>query len=109
MTANVKRAMAITAILNRLTFNDAEEIRALFSDLIGKKVDDTFLLRVPSGRPPTDGPDRRAAGGTGRAKGGLRRYRRPASMMRFRKACVRSFLGCEKICSGGPSSCTTPP
>jgi hypothetical protein len=34
MTANVKRAMAITAALKRLTFNDADEIRALFSDLM---------------------------------------------------------------------------
>ena len=37
MMASVKRAMAITANLNRLTFNDADEVRALFSDLIGKK------------------------------------------------------------------------
>lgn len=37
MLANIKRAMAITATLNRLTFNDADEIRALFSELIGKK------------------------------------------------------------------------
>src|ERR1700730_2542264 len=47
MLANVKRAMAITANLNRLTFNDADEVRALFSDLIGKKVDDSFLLIPP--------------------------------------------------------------
>jgi len=47
MLANVKRAMAITAALNRLTFNDADEIRALFSQLIGKKVDDSFLLIPP--------------------------------------------------------------
>jgi acetyltransferase-like isoleucine patch superfamily enzyme len=47
MVAEVKRAMAITANLNRLTFNDAEEVRALFSDLIGKKVDDSFLLIPP--------------------------------------------------------------
>src|SRR3979490_3498928 len=47
MSANVKRAMAITAHLNRLTFNDADEVRALFSDLIGKKVDDSFLLIPP--------------------------------------------------------------
>src|SRR6266513_5366476 len=47
MLANVKRAMAITATLNRLTYNDADEIRALFSDLIGKKVDDSFLLIPP--------------------------------------------------------------
>lgn len=47
MSANIKRAMAITATLNRLTFNDADEVRALFSDLIGKKVDDSFLLIPP--------------------------------------------------------------
>jgi acetyltransferase-like isoleucine patch superfamily enzyme len=47
MVANVKRAMAITAKLNRLTFNDADEVRALFSELIGKKVDDSFLLIPP--------------------------------------------------------------
>jgi acetyltransferase-like isoleucine patch superfamily enzyme len=47
MTANVRRAMAITAALNRLTFNEADEVRALFSDLIGKKVDDSFLLIPP--------------------------------------------------------------
>ena len=47
MLANVKRAMAITAALNRLTYNDADEIRALFSDLIGKKVDASFLLMPP--------------------------------------------------------------
>src|ERR1700741_2760863 len=44
MLASVKRAMAITANLNRLTFNDADEVRSLFSDLIRKKVDDSFLL-----------------------------------------------------------------
>jgi len=47
MMASVKRAMAITASLNRLTFNDADEVRALFSELIGKKVDDSFLLIPP--------------------------------------------------------------
>ena len=47
MVANVKRATAITARLNRLTFDDADEIRALFSELIGKKVDDSFLLIPP--------------------------------------------------------------
>lgn len=47
MLANVKRAMAITATLNRLTFNDTDEIRALFSELIGKKVDESFLLIPP--------------------------------------------------------------
>ena len=47
MSANIKRAMAITADLNRLTFNDADEVRALFSELIGKKVDDSFSLIPP--------------------------------------------------------------
>jgi len=47
MVANVKRAMAITARMNRLTFNDADEVRALFSELIGKKVDESFLLIPP--------------------------------------------------------------
>ncbi len=47
MLASVKRAIAITTNLNRLTFNDADEVRALFSDLIGKKVDDSFLLIPP--------------------------------------------------------------
>ena len=42
MLANVKRAMAITAALNRLTFNEADAIRVLFSELIGKKVDESF-------------------------------------------------------------------
>jgi acetyltransferase-like isoleucine patch superfamily enzyme len=47
MSASVKRAMAITARLNRLTYNDADEVRALFSELIGNKVDDSFLLIPP--------------------------------------------------------------
>src|ERR1700723_1485383 len=47
MLANVKRAMAITARLNHLTFDDTDEIRALFSQLIGKKVDESFLLIPP--------------------------------------------------------------
>lgn len=47
MLANVKRAMALTTTLNRLTFNDADEVRAVFSELIGKKVDDSFSLIPP--------------------------------------------------------------
>jgi acetyltransferase-like isoleucine patch superfamily enzyme len=47
MLANIRRAMAITAMLNRLTFDDAEKIRALFSELTGKKVDESFLLIPP--------------------------------------------------------------
>jgi acetyltransferase-like isoleucine patch superfamily enzyme len=47
MVANVKRAMEITAKLNRLTYNDTDEIRTLFSELIGKEVDDSFSLIPP--------------------------------------------------------------
>ena len=47
MVASVKRAMAITPVLNRLTFDDADEIRAVFSDLIGTRVDDRFSLIPP--------------------------------------------------------------
>jgi len=47
MLGEVKRAMAITSKLNRLTFDDADLVRALFSELIGKKVDDSFLLMPP--------------------------------------------------------------
>jgi acetyltransferase-like isoleucine patch superfamily enzyme len=47
MAANVKRAMALTAALNRLTFNDADEVRALFSELIGGAVDASFMLIPP--------------------------------------------------------------
>jgi acetyltransferase-like isoleucine patch superfamily enzyme len=47
MVAKVKRAMAITARLNRLTFDDAKEVRALFGELIGRPVDESFLLIPP--------------------------------------------------------------
>ncbi len=47
MSANVKRAMIITAKLNQLTFNDANDVRAIFSELIGKPVDDSVLLIPP--------------------------------------------------------------
>jgi len=45
--ANTKRAMALTPVINRLTFDDADEIRALFSELTGRKVDDGFRLIPP--------------------------------------------------------------
>jgi acetyltransferase-like isoleucine patch superfamily enzyme len=47
MVAETRRAMAITARLNRLTFDDADQVRALFSELIRKQVDDSFLLIPP--------------------------------------------------------------
>ena len=45
--ANTRRAMAIPPAINRLTFDDADEIRALFSELTGRKVDDRFRLIPP--------------------------------------------------------------
>jgi acetyltransferase-like isoleucine patch superfamily enzyme len=39
--------MGLTAMLNRLTFDDADRVRAVFSDLIGKAVDDSFVLIPP--------------------------------------------------------------
>ncbi|RQV15921.1 sugar O-acetyltransferase [Burkholderia cenocepacia] len=47
MVAEVQRAMAITARLNRLTFDDAADVRALFGKLIGTQVDDGFTLIPP--------------------------------------------------------------
>jgi len=47
MVASVKRAVAITAALNRLPVDAADAIRALFSDLIGTPVDDSFSLVPP--------------------------------------------------------------
>lgn len=47
MSAEVKRAMAITAAINRLTYDDTDRVRALFSDLIGRPVDAGFVLIPP--------------------------------------------------------------
>jgi acetyltransferase-like isoleucine patch superfamily enzyme len=47
MVVETRRAMAITARINRLTFDDADQVRALFSELVGTKVDDSFLLIPP--------------------------------------------------------------
>jgi len=47
MAASVRRAMAITPVLNRLGYDDADEIRAVFGDLIGRKLDDGFSLIPP--------------------------------------------------------------
>jgi acetyltransferase-like isoleucine patch superfamily enzyme len=47
MAANVKRAMAITAKLNHLTYDDLDQVRALFSELIGREVDGGFALIPP--------------------------------------------------------------
>jgi acetyltransferase-like isoleucine patch superfamily enzyme len=47
MQAAHKRAIALTARLNQLTYNDAEQVRALFSELIGQPLDAGFLLAPP--------------------------------------------------------------
>ena len=45
--ADVERAMAITAALNRLAYADADEVQSLFEDLIGHSVGEHFRLIPP--------------------------------------------------------------
>jgi acetyltransferase-like isoleucine patch superfamily enzyme len=45
--ADVDRAMAITATLNRLVYADASEIQSLFEELIGRPVGEHFRLIPP--------------------------------------------------------------
>lgn len=45
--ANTRRALALTPVLNRLTFGDADKVRALFSELTGRTVDESFQLIPP--------------------------------------------------------------
>jgi hypothetical protein len=45
--ADVERALAITPRLNRLTYADAEEVRALFEELTDAKVGEGFRLIPP--------------------------------------------------------------
>ena len=47
MVAAVRRATAITARMNWLTFDDADEVRALFAELTGREIDKSFLLIPP--------------------------------------------------------------
>ncbi|MDB5676566.1 MAG: Galactoside O-acetyltransferase [Sphingomonas bacterium] len=47
MVASVQRAMAITPVLNRLAYDDAEQIRAVFGELIGRALDERFSLIPP--------------------------------------------------------------
>jgi len=42
-----KRAMRLTAELNTLSFDDVAKVREIFSELTGRKVDDTFTLIPP--------------------------------------------------------------
>ncbi|RZJ29369.1 MAG: sugar O-acetyltransferase [Flavobacterium sp.] len=45
--AVIKKAMRTTAKLNTLITDDSQEINAIFSELIGRKVDETFFLIPP--------------------------------------------------------------
>jgi len=47
MSAEVRRAMAITAAINRLTYDDASAVRVLFGELIGRTLEDGFMLIPP--------------------------------------------------------------
>jgi acetyltransferase-like isoleucine patch superfamily enzyme len=47
MLASIRRAMATTQALNRLGFDDTDRIRSMFSELIGKQLDDGFSLIPP--------------------------------------------------------------
>lgn len=43
----VRRAMRLTAEMNKLSFDDVAKVRALFSELTGREIDDTFTLIPP--------------------------------------------------------------
>lgn len=43
----IRRAMRLTAELNKLSFDDAAKVRAIFSELTGQEVDETFNLIPP--------------------------------------------------------------
>lgn len=43
----IRRAMRLTAELNKLSFDDAAKVRAIFSELTGQKVDENFNLIPP--------------------------------------------------------------
>jgi galactoside O-acetyltransferase len=47
MAAEVKRAMALTARINRLTLEDSDQVRALFGELIGKPLDESVIIAPP--------------------------------------------------------------
>jgi len=47
MVADTVRTMSLTPELNRLTFEDGDEIRRRFAELTGKPLDDQFRLIPP--------------------------------------------------------------
>ena len=42
-----KRAMRLTAALNKLSFDDVAKVRDIFSELTGQQADETFTLIPP--------------------------------------------------------------
>jgi acetyltransferase-like isoleucine patch superfamily enzyme len=47
MSGVTRQAMRLTAEMNKLSFDDVAKVRELFSELTGRKVDDTFMLIPP--------------------------------------------------------------
>jgi acetyltransferase-like isoleucine patch superfamily enzyme len=47
MSGVTRQAMRLTAEMNKLSFDDVAKVRELFSELTGRKVDDTFILIPP--------------------------------------------------------------
>lgn len=47
VSSTIKRVMRLTAELNKLSFDDVAKVREIFSELTGRKVDDTFVLIPP--------------------------------------------------------------
>ena len=47
VAAAIKRAMRLTAEMNKLSFDDVARVREIFSELTGQKVDETFTLIPP--------------------------------------------------------------
>jgi len=47
MSGVTGQAMRVTAEMNKLSFDDVARVRELFSELTGRKVDDTFILIPP--------------------------------------------------------------
>jgi len=43
----ISRAMRLTTELNKLSFDDGAKVREIFSELTGRRVDDTFILIPP--------------------------------------------------------------
>ena len=43
----ISRAMRLTAEMNKLSFDDVAKVREIFSELTGRKVDDSFILIPP--------------------------------------------------------------